>query len=192
MENISNQIINIPVNAKIRVNWNDRPENYSRDARNRIQKYFSDKYNVPRNNINIIYTPVRIAETGELIEIEGAGIDNIMNIAYQRELFKDWLDREGRKVDFNRLLALDDKVNSSLELTDQDRVHRKYKLKWISINNFLSFGANNLFNLDKYNGLTVINSIPENFGGKTTLTVDSIKFLFYGKTSKTEIGRAHV
>ncbi len=186
MGNISNQIINIPVNAKIRVNWNDRPENYSRDARNRIQKYFSDKYNVPRNNINIIYTPVRIAETGELIEIEGAGIDNIMNIAYQRELFKEWLDREGRKVDFNRLLALDDKVNSSLELTDQDRVHRKYKLKWISINNFLSFGANNLFNLDKYNGLTVINSIPENFGGKTTLTVDSIKFLFYGKTSKTD------
>ena len=186
MENNVKEIISIPENAKIRVNWNDRPENYSRDSRNRIQKYFSDKYQVPRNSINIVYTPVKVSDNGDLIEIEGAGIDNIMNIQYQRELFREWLDREGRKVDFDRLLALDDKVNSSLELTDQDRVHRKYKLKWISINNFLSFGVNNIFKLNNYNGLTVINSIPENFGGKTTLTVDSIKYLFYGKTTKTD------
>lgn len=186
MENISKEIISIPENAKIRINWNDRPENYSRDARNRIQKYFSDKYQVPRNNINIVYTPVKLSENGDVIEITGAGIDNIMNVTYQRALFKEWLEREGKKVSYDRLLALDDKVNSSLELTDQDKVHRKYKLKWIYINNFLSFGNDNLFQLDRYKGLTVVNSIPGNFGGKTTLTVDSIKFLFYGKTTKTD------
>jgi len=186
MENNVKETINIPANAKIRVNWNDRPENYSRDSRNRIQKYFSDKYQVNRNNINIIYTPIKISDNGDVIEIEGAGIDNIMNIQYQRELFKEWLNREGRKVDFDRLLALDDKINSSLELTDHDRVHRKYKLKWIKINNFLCFGPNNFFQLDKYKGLTVVNSIPQNFGGKSSLTVDSIKYLFYGKTTKTD------
>jgi len=186
MENISEEIISIPENAKIRINWNDRPENYSRDARNRIQKYFSDKYQVPRNNINIVYTPVKLSDNGDIIEITGAGIDNIMNVTYQRALFKEWLEREGKKVNFDRLLSLDDKVNSSLELTDQDKVHRKYKLKWIYINNFLSFGNDNLFQLDRYKGLTVVNSIPGNFGGKTTLTVDSIKFLFYGKTTKTD------
>ena len=178
MENISKEIISIPENAKIRINWNDRPENYSRDARNRIQKYFSDKYQVPRNNINIVYTPVKLSENGDVIEITGAGIDNIMNVTYQRALFKEWLEREGKKVNYDRLLALDDKVNSSLELTDQDKVHRKYKLKWIYINNFLSFGNDNLFQLDKHKGLTVVNSIPHNFGGKCLRGDTNIKISY--------------
>ena len=54
------------------------------------------------------------------------------------------------------------------------------------LNNFLSFGENNFFPVDRYKGFTVVNSDPANQGGKTTLTIDAIKYLFFGTTTKTD------
>jgi DNA repair exonuclease SbcCD ATPase subunit len=54
------------------------------------------------------------------------------------------------------------------------------------IDNFLSFGENNYIPFSKFKGLTVVNSIPGNQGGKTTLTIDAIKFLLHGSTTKTD------
>jgi hypothetical protein len=50
---------------------------------------------------------------------------------------------------------------------------------WIFI-----FGENNYLPFSKLKGLTIVNSIPENQGGKTTLTIDAIKFLLHGNTTK--------
>jgi DNA repair exonuclease SbcCD ATPase subunit len=55
------------------------------------------------------------------------------------------------------------------------------------LNNFLSFGNNNEVEYKGLNGLTVVNSIPANQGGKTIFTIDSLLFLFFGKTTKTEV-----
>ena len=35
-------------------------------------------------------------------------------------------------------------------------------------------------------GLTVVNSLPANQGGKTIFSIDSLLFLFFGKTTKTD------
>jgi DNA repair exonuclease SbcCD ATPase subunit len=40
--------------------------------------------------------------------------------------------------------------------------------------------------LSRLKGLTVVNSLPANQGGKTTLTIDAIKFLLHGSTTKTD------
>jgi DNA repair exonuclease SbcCD ATPase subunit len=178
--------INIPAGAKIRVYWSDKPENYSKDNRSKIRKYFAKKYGVPSSNINVVYKPVKLNKNGELIEIDGATIDNIMNIPYQRELFKEWLDREGKDVNFKHIIALDNKINAELDLSDNVNDNTKYKLKSIELNNFLSFGAKNTLNIEEFEGLTVVNSMPQNQGGKSTLTIDAIKFLFFGKTTKTD------
>lgn len=178
--------IKIPPYAKIKVYWDDKPENYSRESRSRVKKYFSNKYGIPPQNINVVYRPVRVNNTGETIKIDGATLDNIMTTSYQRELFKEWLNREGKEVDFQRIIALDDKVNSELEIEVEEKLYRKYKLSWLTINNFLSFGENNYFPIDKFRGLVVVNSNPSNQGGKTTLTIDAIKYLFFGKTTKTD------
>lgn len=181
------QQIDIPEQAKVKVYWSDYPENYSRESRNRVKKYFSNKYNIPTQNINVVYKPVKRNTHGELVEIDGANIENIMSTQYQRELFKEWLTREGKDgVDFNRILALDEKVNSELDINIDDEIHKKYKLKWITVNNFLSYGENNHFPLDKFRGFTVVNSTPANQGGKTSITIDAVKFLFFGKTTKTD------
>lgn len=178
--------INVPANGKIKVYWDDKPENYSRDSRNKVRKYFANKYGIPSQNVNVIYRPVRVNKAGEKIEISGGSLDNILSIPYQRELFKEWLERENKKIDFKRLCALDDKVNGELNIDLSDKLHRKYKIKWLMLDNFLSFGDNNFFPVDRYKGFTVVNSNPANQGGKTTLTIDAIKYLFFGTTTKTD------
>jgi DNA repair exonuclease SbcCD ATPase subunit len=178
--------VNIPKGAKIKVYWDDTPENYSREAKNRVQKYFAKKYGVDKNNVQVEYRPVKVGKNGKLIQIDGASIENIMDTAYQRELFKEWLTRNNKTVDIDRLYALDDKVNGELNLDEDESNHKRWSIKWLTINNFLSFGENNFFPTSQFKGLTVVNSIPENQGGKTTLTVDTIKYLLFGKTTKTD------
>ena len=172
--------------AKIKVYWDDQPHNYSKEAKNKIRNYFANKYGVNKNNINVVYRPVRKTASGDLIEITGAGIENIMDVNYQRALMKELIDRDGKKVDFNRILALDDKVNGELNVDINETQHRTWSVKWVMINNFLSFGEDNYLPFSKLRGLTVVNSIPANQGGKTTMTIDAMKFLLHGSTTKTD------
>lgn len=173
-------------NSKIKVYWDDRPENYSKEAKNKIKSHFAKKYGVIKNNIDVIYRPVKFNEKGDVIEITGANIENIMDTNYQRELMKEWIKRENRVVDFDRLIKLDTKINNSLNLDIEAVQCRTWAIRWIKINNFLSFGEDNFLTLDKLKGLNVVNSVPSNQGGKTTLTIDAIKFLLHGNTTKTD------
>lgn len=178
--------IKIPPYAKIKVFWDDKPENYSKENKILVKNHFAKKYGVQKTNIDVIYRPVKVGKNGETIEISGAGIENIMDSSYQRELFKEWLQRESKDVDFVRLMKLDDKVNAELNIDSIDSAHRSWSLNWIMINGFLCFGENNFVSLSNLNGLTIINSLPENQGGKTTFSIDAFKFLLYGKTTKTD------
>tara|TARA_R110001592_G_scaffold138636_2_gene358079 strand:+ start:1146 stop:3512 length:2367 start_codon:yes stop_codon:yes gene_type:complete len=179
--------IKVNKNGKVKVYWSDSPENYSRESRNRVKKYFSVKYGVDPQNINVIYKPSKRNSSGELVEIDGANIENIMSSEYQRKLFKEWLIREGKEdVNFDKILALDNKVNNEMNIDTEHDSHKKYRLKWLTVDNFLSYGENNKFPVDRFKGFTVVNSNPANQGGKTSITIDAIKFLFFGKTTKTD------
>jgi len=179
--------IKVNKNGKVKVYWSDYPENYSRESRNRVKKYFSVKYDIAPQNINVIYKPSKKNSSGELVEIDGANIESIMSTEYQRKLFKEWLTREGKEdVNFEKVLALDDKVNNEMDIDSENDSHKKYRLKWLKVNNFLSYGENNEFPVDRFKGFTVVNSNPANQGGKTSITIDAVKFLFFGKTTKTD------
>src|SRR5690348_11549438 len=99
--------IQIPPYARVKVYWDDKPENYSREGKNRVKSYFANKYAVQKNNINVVFRPIKIDSNGKVIEITGAGIDNIMDVNYQRTLFKEWLEREEKNVEFDRIVKLD-------------------------------------------------------------------------------------
>jgi hypothetical protein len=152
--------------SKIKVYWDDMPHNYSKEAKIKVRNYFANKYGVNKNNINVVYRPVKFNDKGEAIEITGAGIENIMDINYQRALMKELLDRDGKVVDFNRLIALDDKINGELNVDLTTTRHRTWSIKWIMVDNFLSFGENNYVPFNKLKGLTIVNSVPANQGGK--------------------------
>lgn len=184
MENAN--LLKISPYSKVKVYWDDRPENYSKDAKNKIKNHFAKKYGINKNNIDVIYRPVKFNENGDTIEINGATIENIMDLNYQRELMREWVKREDKKVDFDRILKLDDKVNAELNLENNEVNQNSWSIKWLMINNFLSFGENNYLPFSKLKGLNVVNSLPANQGGKTTLTIDSLKFLLHGNTTKTD------
>jgi hypothetical protein len=158
--------MNIPEKARIKVYWSDRPENYSKESRERVKSYFNKKYGVSRNNIDVIYKAVKEDNSGKLVEITDTNVEDIMSVTYQRELFKTWLVREGKDVSLDRLISLDTKVNGELDVELDGGLNNKYKLNWLMVNNFLSFGPNNFFNLNKHSGFTVVNSTPGNQSGK--------------------------
>ena len=158
--------LNISPYSRVKVYWDDRPENYSKEGKNRVKNHFAKKYGLNKNNIDVIYRPVKYNEAGDVIEITGANIENIMDVTYQRELMKEWLKRENKTVDFNRILSLDDKVNGELNLEDTSARHTTWSIKWLMVDNFLSFGEQNYIPFNKLKGLTVVNSFPANQGGK--------------------------
>jgi hypothetical protein len=178
--------IAIPKYAKVKVYWDDRPENYSRQAKLNVRNYFSTKYGVNKNSINVIYRPIKIGKNGEAIQISGAGIENILDRNYQIELMKKWFEREGKDIDFKRILDLDRKVNDSLDNQAEIVNNRSWELKWLYVDNFLCFGEKNFASFGNLNGLNIVTSEPPNQGGKTTFSVDAIKFLLFGKTTKTD------
>ena len=183
---IDSNKIQISPYAKLKVEWTDRPENYSKEAKNKVRNYFANKYGVNKNNITVIYRPVKYNDKGDAIEISGANIENIMDVNYQRALMKEVIARDNKVVDFNRILVLDDKINGELNVDLTQSQHKSWSVKWIMIDNFLSFGEANYLPFSKLKGLTVVNSVPSNTGGKTSLCIDSLKFLLHGTTTKTD------
>lgn len=182
------KMVVVPEEAEIRVDWKDYPENRTIETVNRVKTYFSNKYSVPKTAIKINFIPILKNSTGKIIDITDGLIDNIMDTAYQRGLFLEWLKLNEVTVDYERLCRLDEKINEILiNREEEDIRYRRWGIKNIWIDNFLSFGQGNKIDYRNLNGLTVVNSLPANQGGKTIFTIDSLLFLFFGKTTKTEV-----
>lgn len=181
------EIVKVPSKAQIKVYWDDRPENNSYEGKQRIKAYFAKKYDVPSSSVNVIFRAVKNDSKPELIRLSDAVVDNIMDSTYQRSLFKEWIEREKIEIDWDRVIKLDDKINEEYKLTkDTDYRYRRWFIKHIEIDNLLSFGDGNEIEYSDLNGVSVVVSDPPNQGGKTTFSVDALKFLFFGETTKTE------
>lgn len=176
--------ISIPSKAAVRVVWEDAPENYTKDRVKRIEQYFAQKYSVDK--VQVVFKPKKV-ETA-YGEVEMSIIDNVMDINYQRKLFKEWLDGNKIEVDWDRLLRLDDKVNDKLkQQRDIEYRYRNWYIKELEWDNFLSYGDGNKLSFDNLKGINVISSNPANQGGKTALSVDLLLFLFFNQTTRTKI-----
>ena len=168
-------------NPFIKVTWEDIPENFTQERIKRVRSYFQNKYN--SKNITILTRGVdRKSGKGLDLDLE----QNILDTAYQRNLMSQFVMANDMGVDVDLLKRLDDKVNA--ELADNLEIDTKYKrvyIKNIKFSNFLSFGDDNYLDIKKLGGITVIDSNPPNFGGKSVLAVDLILFLFFNTTTKT-------
>lgn len=155
--------IEIPKKARVRVVWEDDPQNYTKERQNRVAKYFSEKYGV--DNIQVIFKPKKVNVEGGEIEMTVA--DNVMDTNYQRKLFKEWLDINKIDTDWDKIIRLDDKVNDKLsEVRDIEYRYRNWHIKKLDWDNFLSYGDGNSLSFEDLNGITVVSSTPENAGGK--------------------------
>ncbi len=167
-------------NPFIRVIWEDIPGNFTKERLRRVKAYFQKKYN--SRNVTVVTKSKTV--DGEELKL---GLDtNIMDANYQKSLLKEFIKTEKIEVKWANLSKLDDTVNTKLEeIGKLHNVYRTLKVKKISFSNFLSFGDNNNLEFGNLNGITVIDSDPPNYGGKTVLAVDLLLFLFFNSTTKT-------
>ncbi len=190
-KNMENKKVTIvPPNANIRLHWNDSPENFSVEGKKRIKTSLQKDYGVDRKAVNIQERATKIDDDGNRIHITGANIDTLINTTHQEGLFKEWIARKKTDIKFDELMKLDAKVNAAINYSEEnEKRHRKWRLKWLTMDNFLSYGEDNIVMFDALGGFNIVTSLPENQGGKTTFTVDAIMFLCFGITTKTDTNK---
>ncbi len=168
-------------NPYIQVVWEDTPENFTQERIKSVKQYFQKKYN--SLNVNVISKTKQSEDVNQTIDVSF----NIMDKNYQRELMKGFLETKGQGDSFEDILKIDEIVDNRIAAEDSEATpFQRWYIKKIHFSNFLSYGDNQVLDFEKCNGITVIESDPPNFGGKTVLTVDLLMFLFFNTTTKTQ------
>jgi DNA repair exonuclease SbcCD ATPase subunit len=169
-------------NPYIKVVWEDTPENFTQEKIKSVKQYFQKKY--ASTNVNVI-TKVKQTNTEETQSVDISF--NILDQNYQKELIRSILINKSQEEQFDNILNIDSQVENKLALNDSEVTpFKKWFIKKIEFSNFLSYGDDQVLDFDKCDGITVIESNPPNFGGKTVLTVDLLLFLFFNTTTKTQ------
>lgn len=170
-------------NPFIKVTWEDNPENFTSEKIKRVKAYFQDKYKT--KNIQVITKSLANNTDIKLDSLEAS--DSILDHHYQKKLMKDFINENDIRTKWDLVDRLDNKVNIQFDKINQNKIrYNKWYIKKVEFSNFLSFGDNNIINFIDLEGITVIESIPKNFGGKSTCSVDLLMFLFFNTTTKTK------
>jgi DNA repair exonuclease SbcCD ATPase subunit len=167
-------------NPYVQVVWEDAPENFTQEKLKNVKHYFQKKYNT--TSVNVITKLKKSEEVQDNVDVSF----NIMDENFQHELIKSILESKGQVNLYDDVLKIDSAVNNKM-IAEQEEVgtFKKWFIKKIEFSNFLSYGDNQTLNFEKLGGITVIESDPPNFGGKTVLSVDLLLFLFFNTTTKT-------
>jgi len=174
--------VSILENPYIQVIWEDTPENFTQERIKSVKQYFMKKYS--STNINVI-TKVKTSDDDSMQTIDVSV--NIMDKNYQKELVKSYLESKSQDQYFDQLMNIDLAVENRMLANEVEVTpFKRWYIKKIEFSNFLSYGQNQVIDFEKCNGITVVESDPPNFGGKTVLTVDLLLFLFFNTTTKTQ------
>lgn len=170
-------------NPFIKITWEDVPENFTPERIKRVKSYLQTKYNT--KYVQVITKSLTNIDKTRLESLEAS--DNILDHQYQKKLMKDFIKDNEIDIKWELINRLDDKVNKEIDKQNQNKVrYNKWYIKNVEFSNFLSFGDNNVIDFTDLSGITVIESTPKNFGGKSTSSVDLLLFLFFNTTTKTK------
>jgi DNA repair exonuclease SbcCD ATPase subunit len=181
-ENMSKKLdVSLLDNPYIQIVWEDSTENFTQEKIKSVKQYFQKKYS--STNVNVI-TKVKVTDdTQQTVDVSV----NIMDKNYQKELIKSLLESKGQDQYFDQVMNIDLAVENRMLVNEVEVTpFKKWYIKKIEFSNFLSYGENQVIDFEKCNGITVVESNPSNFGGKTVLTVDLLLFLFFNTTTKTQ------
>ena len=171
------------MNPFIKVTWEDVPENFTPEKIRRVKSYFEKKYS--SKSIQVITKNLTNVNQTRLESLEAS--DNILDHQYQKKLMKDFIKDNSIDIKWELVDRLDNKVNVQIDKLNENKVrYNKWYIKRVEFSNFLSFGDSNVIDFTGLDGITVIESTPKNFGGKSTSSVDLLMFLFFNTTTKTK------
>lgn len=177
-------MIQVGTKSKIRVNWKLDNFYFSKDDEKSIQAKFAKKYGIPKDHVKVEPIFPKVDVSGKNISVSTDIISNIQNPDFQCQLFKDFLEENKiQGYDFEFIKKIDAEINSRIDYDVYDKF-RRYSIKWVKWDNFLSYGQDNYFDFTTLKGLVLLNGDPANQSGKTTFAIDLLHFLFFGRTSK--------
>jgi len=180
-------MIDIKDTSKITFHWKVSPYDYSKEKVNNIISKASKKYSIPKEHIRVIPDFLTVDENGSEISINKDIIQNIQDPNFQIKLFKDYLNLNNIDgYDFELIKKIDSEINGKIDYQVYDK-YRRYSIKWVRWDNFLSYGADNYFDFTNLNGIVLLSGKPSNQSGKTTFAIDLLHFLLFGKTDKAEV-----
>jgi DNA repair exonuclease SbcCD ATPase subunit len=167
----------------IKIDWEDVSENFTPERIKRVKAYFQTKYNT--KHVQVVTKTLTDKQNTRLKTLEVT--DSILDPQYQKTLMRDFLTENGIQIKWELVDRLDSRVNSEIDKINQNKVrYNKWFIKKIEFSNFLSFGRDNVIDFTPLTGISVIESTPKNFGGKSTSSVDLLMFLFFNSTTKTK------
>ena len=179
-------MIELGSKARVLVNWNVSMYDYSKDKEKEIVSKISKKYSIPKEKVRVSPQFLTVGENGEDLSVTTEIIQNIQDPIFQQKLFKEYLSLNDIKdYDFERISAIDAEINAKIDYQVYDK-YRRYCVKWVKWDNFLSYGSDNFFDFTKMKGLVLLSGEPANQSGKTTFAIDLLHFLLYGKTTKVD------
>jgi DNA repair exonuclease SbcCD ATPase subunit len=181
-DNMNNNIdVELLDNPYIQVVWEDTADNFTQERIKSVKQYFQKKYN--STNVNVV-TKVKTEENiQQTIDVSV----NIMDRNYQIELIRSLLTQKGYEDYYDKIINIDSAVENRMMNEDSEITpFKKWYIRKIEFSNFLSYGENQVLDFEKCDGITVVESDPPNFGGKSVLTVDLLLFLFFNTTTKTQ------
>ena len=181
---------NLSINhsSKLVYIWNTLPMDYSREGERAIINKVSTKYGIPKENIRVEVKFKSKNENGEMVSFSNDIITNINDSVFQQNLFKKYIDERGiENYDLDKIIEFDNFINSMMDYEKYDK-NKRYTIKWIKWDNFMSYGNDNFIDFTNLNGLVLLSSNPANQGGKTTFSIDLIRFLLFGKVTSREDG----
>ena len=169
-------------NPFIQVVWEDTPQNFTQEKIKSVRHYFQKKYNT--TNVNVL---TKSKELDKETSIQSVDVSfNILDKNYQLTLIKDYLNASSNEKILPKILELDNSVETKLIQNQTETTpFKRWYIKNIEFSNFLSYGLNQKIDFEKCSGITVVESNPPNFGGKSVLSVDLLLFLFFNETTKT-------
>jgi len=167
-------------NPYVQVVWEDYAENFTQEKIKSVKHYFQQKYST--TNINVITKTKVSKETTHNVDISF----NILDKNYQLTLVESFLKSKSNEGYYDKIYELDNQVDNKMIMNQSEVTpFKKWFIKNIEFSNFLSYGENQRLDFDKCDGISVVESNPPNFGGKTVLSVDLLFFLFFNETTKT-------
>lgn len=177
-------MIDVRPKSKIHMHWKVSPYDYSKEKLNSLEAAISKKYAIPKDKVKVIPEFTMVNTDGEKVSINEEIIQNIQDPVFQVQLFKEWLEMNKiTDCDFDLIKKIDSEINARIDYQVYDK-YKRYGIKWLRWDNFLSYGAGNVFDFTDIGRLVLLSSEPANQGGKTTFCIDLIRFLLFGTSTR--------
>lgn len=177
-------MIDVKQKSKIHMHWKVSPYDYSKEKLNSLETAISKKYGIPKDKVKVIPEFIMVNTDGEKVSINEEIIQNIQDPVFQVQLFKEWLEMNKiTDCDFDLIKKIDSEINARIDYQVYDK-YKRYSIKWLRWDNFLSYGEGNVFDFTDIGRLVLLSSEPANQGGKTTFCIDLIRFLLFGTSTR--------